>query len=80
MPMDHKQLLKDLGGEHAVHSALAARGIQITPVAVRAWALGGRVIPAKYWAHIQEIAEKEGKDVSFEALAASVKAAPVGPR
>jgi DNA-binding transcriptional regulator YdaS (Cro superfamily) len=78
--MDHKQLLKDLGGEHAVHAALEARHIAITPVAVRAWALGARSIPAKYWAHIADIASGLGKTVSFEELAESVKAEPRLPR
>lgn len=73
--MDHKQLLKELGGEHAVHAALAARGATIKPVAVRAWALGTRAIPAKYWAAIAEIAEAQSIPVSFEALAKSVRAA-----
>lgn len=74
--MDHKQLLKDLGGEHAVHAALVAKGISITPVAVRAWALGPRAIPAKYWSHIKDIAEDRGVAVSFEALAEDVRAEP----
>lgn len=73
--MDHKQLLKDLGGSHAVHAELAVRGAKIKPVAVRAWALGTRSIPAKYWAAIAEIAETQGKSVSFEELADSVRAA-----
>lgn len=72
--MDHKTLLKDLGGEHAVHSALVAKGISITPVAVRAWALGPRAIPAKYWALIKEIADDKQVPVSFEDLAESVRA------
>ena len=72
--MDHKQLLKALGGEHAVHAALVAKGIAITPVAVRAWALGPRAIPAKYWSHIRDIAKEKRVKLSFEALAESVRA------
>lgn len=74
--MDHKQLLKDLGGEHAVHTALVARGISLTPVAVRAWALTERAIPAKYWAHIKEIAASKGVKVSMDDLAEMVRADP----
>jgi hypothetical protein len=74
--MDHKNLLKDLGGEHAVHAALVAKGINITPVAVRAWALGPRAIPAKYWGHIKDIANAKGIEVSMDDLAESVRAAP----
>lgn len=73
--MDHKQLLKDLGGEHAVHAALTARGVSLTPVAVRAWALTDRAIPAKYWAALSDIAKDKGISVSFEELAQSVRAA-----
>lgn len=74
--MDHKQLLKDLGGEHAVHAALVAKGLPLTPVTVRAWALPGRAIPAKYWAHITDLASDIGKPVSLEDLAESVKRPP----
>lgn len=73
--MDHKQLLEKLGGPHAVHSALLARGITIKPVSVRAWALGPRNIPAKYWVPIKEIADSQGVRVTFEDMAESVKAA-----
>src|SRR3546814_8314895 len=66
---------KKLGGPHAVHSALVARGIMIKPVSVRAWALGPRNIPSKYWVPIKEIADSQGVPVSFEDLAESVKAA-----
>lgn len=74
--MDHKQLLIDLGGPHAVHAALVAKGINLTPVSVRAWALPGRTIPAKYWAHIADLASDKGVNVSFEDLAESVAKAP----
>jgi hypothetical protein len=74
--MDHKQLLIDLGGPHAVHAALVAKGINLTPVSVRAWALPGRNIPAKYWAHIADLADDKGVEVSFEALAESVAKDP----
>lgn len=77
--MDHKQLLDDLGGPHEVHRALEARGLAIKQVAVRAWALSPRNIPAKYWQHIREIASDKGVNVSFEALAESV-AAPTESR
>src|SRR3546814_11739684 len=72
--MDHKQLLKKLGGPHAVHSALVARGIMIKPVSVRAWALGPRNIPSKYWVPIKEIPDSQGVPVSFEDLADAVTA------
>ena len=78
--MDHKQLLKDLGGEHAVYAALAARDLGISQVAVRAWALTDRAIPAKYWSHLKEIAHERGIEVSLEELAESVKASPAPPQ
>lgn len=74
--MDHKQLLKDLGGEHAVHAALASEGFPLKPVTVRAWALGERAIPAKYWAHIKRLADQRDVAVTFAQLAESVKAEP----
>jgi hypothetical protein len=74
--MDHKCLLEELGGPHAVHAELIRRGVQkLEPVAVRAWALPGRHIPAKYWALIVEIAADANKTVLFEELAESVRAA-----
>lgn len=66
-------LLEKLGGPHAVQSALAAKGVVVKPVTARSWALPGRAIPAKYWAHIQEIAATKGVTVSFAELAESVK-------
>ena len=75
--MDHKALLTDLGGPHAVHAELVKRpGLaELKPVTVRAWALTDRAIPAKYWAVLAEIAQSKGKQVSFEDLANSVRAA-----
>ena len=73
--MDHKQLLAKLGGPHAVHAALTAKGITIKQVSVRAWALEPRNIPAKYWMPIKEIASDQGVKVSFDDLAESVRAA-----
>lgn len=73
--MDHKQLLVDLGGPHAVQAELEKRGVAIKPVTVRAWALFGRAIPAKYWAPLVEIAADKGVSVSADDLAQSVRAA-----
>lgn len=70
--MEHQKLLKTLGGPHAVHALLVERGVSITPVSVRAWALTPRRIPAKYWAHIIDIAAQKGVVVDFEALAKTV--------
>ncbi len=58
-----------------MHTALVAKGAKITPIAVRAWALTERSIPAKYWAAIKDIADEKGIPVSFEELADSVRAA-----
>jgi hypothetical protein len=73
--MDHKTLLDDLGGPHAVHTALVAKGVDVKPVTVRAWALPGRTIPAKYWVPIVEIARDKDVAITFQGLAESVKAA-----
>lgn len=70
--MEHQALLKSLGGPHAVHALLIERGVSITPVSVRAWALTPRRIPAKYWSHIIDIAAEKGVSVDFEALAKTV--------
>jgi hypothetical protein len=70
--MDHKTLMAQLGGPHAVHAKLKERGIDILPVSVRAWALTERNIPAKYWLHIQAIAEESGVPVSMDDLARPV--------
>ena len=67
--MDHKSLLKKLGGEHAVCNSLAERGVAVAPVTVRAWALPGRAIPAKYWVHIVGIATAAGVPLTLEELA-----------
>lgn len=72
--MDHKALLKALGGEHAVHAELAERGFDLKPVTVRAWALGDRKIPAKYWAYIKEIADQREVPITFAQMAESVRA------
>jgi len=74
--MEHQALLKTLGGPHAVHALLVERGVSITPVSVRAWALTPRRIPAKYWSHIIDIATQKGVDVDFEALAKTVTLSP----
>ncbi len=70
--MEHQALLKSLGGPHAVHALLTERGVTITPVSVRAWALTPRRIPAKYWAYIIDIAAQKGVSVDFEQLAKTV--------
>ena len=72
--MHHKAILKALGGAHAVHAALTARGVTISPVAVRAWSLSGRTIPAKYWNHIREIGRASSVDISIDELADAVSA------
>jgi len=72
--MDHKTLLEELGGQHAVHAALVERGVALKPVSVRAWALGPRNIPAKYWKHIVEISKSRGLEVSYADLAKQVAA------
>lgn len=74
--MEHTELLDKLGGPHAVHAELVQRGVVITPVAVRAWALTDRAIPAKYWAMIKEIADQKRVKVTFAELAESVRATP----
>lgn len=71
--MDHKALLKRLGGEHKVCAALNEKGVEVSAVAVRAWALTDRAIPAKYWAVLKEIADDAGIPVSYEELAESVR-------
>ena len=72
--MDHKDILSSLGGPHAVQSELSQRGVEVKPVTVRAWALDGRAIPAKYWVPIVAIAKDMGKPVTFDELAKSVSA------
>jgi hypothetical protein len=72
--MDHKAILDSLGGPHAVQSELALRGVVVKPVTVRAWALEGRTIPAKYWVPIVEIAKVKGAALTFDQLARSVSA------
>lgn len=72
--MDHKELIAKLGGPHAVRDKLESRGVTLLPVTVRAWALTERAIPAKYWAHLKDIADAEGVDVSMEDLARPVAA------
>lgn len=72
--MEHSKLLSELGGPHAVHAELVKRGVTIKPVSVRAWALGPRKIPAKYWTYIVDIASQRGVLVSYADLAHSVAA------
>lgn len=70
--MDHTTLIEKLGGPHAVHAELAQRGFTLTQVAVRAWALTDRIIPAKYWTTIKDIADQKGVEVTLEELAQGV--------
>lgn len=72
--MDHKLIIKRLGGPHAVHAKLRERGVVILPVSVRAWALTERKIPAKYWVHIQEIAKESGLEIAADDLLRAVAA------
>ncbi|MAK87182.1 MAG: hypothetical protein CMK96_09650 [Pseudomonas sp.] len=72
--MDHKDILTSLGGPHAVQSELSQRGVEVKPVTVRAWALEGRAIPAKYWVPLVAIAKDKGLSLSFDQLAQSVSA------
>jgi hypothetical protein len=69
--MDHIATIKALGGAKALADALRSRGVTVADVTVRSWSLSGRVIPAKYWAHIAAIGTERGHKVSFEALAAA---------
>lgn len=69
--MDHIATIKALGGAKALADALRSRGVTVADVTVRSWSLSGRVIPAKYWAHIAAIGAECGQEVSFEALAAA---------
>lgn len=77
--MDHQTLIAKLGGPHALRDMLEARGVKLTNVAVRAWALGkehGRTIPAKYWVHVVAIAQAAGIPVTVDDLAKAVAAEP----
>lgn len=74
--MDHIDTIKSLGGAKVVADALRARGVPVADVTVRSWTLAGRMIPAKYWAHIAAIAAEKGEAVSFAGLAEAA-AAPV---
>lgn len=67
--MEHSTIIKTLGGPHALGEALRARGVLVADVTVRSWTLKGRMIPAKYWHHIAEIAKAASVEVSFQALA-----------
>lgn len=81
--MDHRTLIAKLGGPHALRERLVERGLSVTQVAVRAWALDShppRFIPAKYWTHIIAIARSQGIPVTVEDLAQSVSARPKATR
>jgi len=67
--MDHRSIIKAVGGAKALSDALALRGVAVAPVTVRSWTLSGRMIPAKYWAHVADVAHVLGVEVSFAALA-----------
>lgn len=67
--MDHIEIIKALGGAKALSDELTSRGVPVAPVTVRSWSLSGRMIPAKYWAHIATIAKDKSVNVSFETLA-----------
>lgn len=70
--MDHQKLIADLGGPHELQGQLAARGVGLKQVTVRAWALEGRQIPAKYWTHVKAIADDRDVPVTFAGLARAV--------
>lgn len=72
--MDHHKIIQDLGGAKALADELRARNVAVEDVTVRSWTLTGRTIPAKYWAHIADIAKGKGLKVSFEGLARAVAA------
>lgn len=67
--MDHKQLIERLGGPHALKREMELRGVVRSHVAVRAWALGGRNIPAKYWTVVRDIAASKDIAITFADLA-----------
>jgi len=72
--MDHPNIIQSLGGAKVVAERLRDRGVVVADVTVRSWTLAGRSIPAKYWAHIADIAKERGRSLSFEELAQSVAA------
>jgi len=72
----HQETIRAMGGAKAVGDALRARGLQIEDVTVRSWTLANRTIPARYWVHIQAIAEQLGIPFSIEAAARAVAAEP----
>lgn len=72
--MVHVAIIKSLGGAKAVSEDMARLGIPVAPVTVRSWSLNGRMIPAKYWAHIAAISKDKQVNVSFEALAQAAAA------
>jgi len=67
--MNHIDIIKSLGGAKKLSDELTKRGVPVAPVTVRSWTLSGRMIPAKYWAHIAKIGADAGVPVSFETLA-----------
>lgn len=67
--MNHIDIIKSLGGAKVLSDELTKRGVPVAPVTVRSWMLAGRMIPAKYWAHIAKIGEDAGVPVPFETLA-----------
>lgn len=67
--MDHIAIIKELGGAKVLADELTSRGVEVAPVTVRSWSLKGRMIPAKYWAHIAAVAKDRKIKVSFETLA-----------
>lgn len=67
--MNHIAVIKTLGGAKVLSDELTKRGVHVAPVTVRSWTLTGRMIPAKYWAHIAGIGRDKGVAVSFETLA-----------
>lgn len=78
--MDHIAIIDKLGGPKVLASEMTGRGVRVEPVTVRSWRLKGRMIPAKYWAHIAEIAAEKGVAVSFGSLAEAVAATPTQER
>lgn len=69
----HRDIIRRLGGPHAVARELAAHSAPPSEVAVRAWSMRDS-IPGKYWAAFVEIADRTGGECSLGELAAAAAA------